>query len=127
MAVRFPLAGAATLMLILAACAGGGAAQPTEAPGQPTEATGGCAGSGGEAVQIADFSFIPAEATTSVGGTVTWTNADSAPHTVTFDDGGPDCGRLNNGASVSRTFDSAGTFAYHCSIHPSMRGSVVVQ
>jgi plastocyanin len=77
-------------------------------------------------VSIADFSFIPASVTVSVGGVVTWTNADSTTHTVTFNEG-PDCGRLNNAATASRTFDAAGTFAYHCAIHPSMKGTVVVQ
>jgi plastocyanin len=45
---------------------------------------------------------------------------------VTFNEG-PDCGRIGQGASVSRTFDAAGTFAYHCAIHASMKGTVVVE
>jgi len=47
-------------------------------------------------------------------------------HTVTFD-AGPDCGRLSQGATVSRTFSDAGSFAYHCTIHSFMKGTVVVQ
>ncbi len=77
-------------------------------------------------MEIADFAFGPSGATTAVGGTVTWTNADGATHTVTFNDG-PDCGRLSGGATVSATFSAPGTYAYHCDIHSSMRGSVVVQ
>ncbi len=117
-------------ILVLAAACGGGS--PAPATGGPTSAgptaptAAACTGSGGTQVGIADNTFNPQSATVAVGGSVTWTNADVATHTVTFNDG-PDCGRLGNGASVSRTFDAAGTFAYHCEIHGSMRGTVVVQ
>jgi plastocyanin len=57
---------------------------------------------------------------------VTTTNADAATHTWTADDGSWDSGSLANGASSTHTFGSAGTFAYHCAIHPSMKGTVVV-
>jgi len=76
-------------------------------------------------VGIANFAFNPATSTVSAGGTVSWTNADSAAHTVTFD-GGPDCGHLNTTQSVTATFPSAGTYSYHCTIHPSMKGTVTV-
>jgi plastocyanin len=76
---------------------------------------------------VVDNAFNPATSTVAVGGTVTWTNAGAAAHTVSFT-GGPDCGRINAGASVSRTFDAAGTFAYICSFHPAtMAGTITVQ
>lgn len=95
--------------------------------GAPATAAVACAGGVGLPVGIADFTFNPQSITVPVSGVVTWANADSAPHTVTFDDG-PDCGRMSQGGTVSRTFAAAGTFAYHCALHPAtMKGSVVVQ
>jgi plastocyanin len=80
-----------------------------------------------QAVTIANFSFQPATVTVQVGDSVTWTNQDGAPHTATADDGSFDSGTLSQGDTGSHTFDTAGTFAYHCEIHPNMTGSVVVQ
>jgi plastocyanin len=80
------------------------------------------------AVRIVDFQFMPNSVTVSVGGTVTWTHAGNAPHTVTSDRAGVfDSGRLANGQTFSFKFDAPGTFAFHCEIHPSMTGSVTVQ
>lgn len=79
------------------------------------------------AVTIAGFAFDPASITVRVGDSVTWRNEDSAPHTATADDGSFDTGNLGDGASASVTFQQAGTFGYLCTIHPSMRGTVVVQ
>jgi hypothetical protein len=78
-------------------------------------------------VTIQNFAFNPATLTVSVGTTITWTNLDSAPHTVTSDDNLFDSGTLNQGAPFSHTFTTPGTFAYHCNIHPSMTAQVVVQ
>jgi len=79
------------------------------------------------AVSIAGFAFDPATVTIQVGDSVTWTNEDSVAHTATAGDGSFDTGSIANGASDTVTFDSAGTFAYICSIHPQMTGSVVVE
>jgi hypothetical protein len=62
----------------------------------------------------------------NVGDTITWTNQDTAPHTATASDGSFDTGNLSKGKSGSITFSKAGTFAYICSIHPSMKGTVTV-
>lgn len=78
------------------------------------------------AVSINNFAFTPANATISVGGTVNWTNNQSAPHTVTADDRSFDSGRLTTGQGFTRTFTTAGSFAYHCDIHPTMHGTVTV-
>jgi plastocyanin len=78
-------------------------------------------------VAMAGFAFDPATITVEVGDSVTWRNEDSAPHTATADDGSFDTGNVASGADDSVTFDRAGTFAYTCTIHPSMRGTVVVQ
>ncbi|MFL5680937.1 MAG: cupredoxin family copper-binding protein [Chloroflexota bacterium] len=80
----------------------------------------------GAAVDIKGFAFNPATLSAKVGDAVTWTNQDSVPHTVTFDDKSADSGNLAQGATFNHTFDKAGTFAYHCSIHPQMTGTVTV-
>ena len=77
------------------------------------------------AVEIADFSFGPAEITIAVGGTVTWTNTDDQAHTATSS-GNFDTGSIAAGAAASVTFDRPGTFTYICSFHPFMTATVTV-
>jgi plastocyanin len=77
-------------------------------------------------VTIKDFSFGPSSITVQVGDTVSWANQGNQPHTATAGDGSFDTGRLSRGQSGSHTFTSAGTFSYICSIHPFMKGTVVV-
>jgi plastocyanin len=77
------------------------------------------------AIDIADFAF-PATTTVNAGDTVTWSNTSGVVHTATADDGSFDTGSISDGASGSVTFDEAGTFPYHCTIHASMTGSIVV-
>ena len=78
------------------------------------------------AVDIAGFAFSPGSVTVAVGDTVTWTNADAQNHTATADDGSWDTGTISS-SPKSVTFATAGTFAYHCKIHPSMTATIVVQ
>lgn len=79
------------------------------------------------AISIKNFAFSPAKTTVKLGTKVTWTNNDTAPHTVTIDSGdGPKSENLENGESFSYTFEKVGNFAYHCSIHPSMTATVTV-
>ena len=79
-------------------------------------------------VRIEDFAFSPANIVVDAGTTVTWTNYDSAAHTVTSDDGGVlDSPLLGKNRTFSHTFDQAGTYAYHCAPHPNMRGLVTVR
>ncbi|MFQ5946395.1 MAG: cupredoxin family copper-binding protein, partial [Anaerolineae bacterium] len=75
---------------------------------------------------IANFSFRPRTVTVLVGATVVWTHEDSAPHTVTSDDGIFDAGTMAEGGSFQFTFESPGTYAYHCDIHPRMTGTIEV-
>lgn len=79
-------------------------------------------------VMIANFAFAPSNITVKKGTTVTWTNNDSMVHDVTETDGqdGPHSGNLANGQTYTFTYNTVGTFKYHCSIHPSMTGSVTV-
>jgi plastocyanin len=78
-------------------------------------------------VTIKDFEFTPATVTIKVGGTVTWTNNGPSTHTVNADDGSFDSGSLSQGKTFSHTFQTAGTFSYHCSPHPFMKANVVVE
>jgi plastocyanin len=88
-------------------------------------------------VAIKNVSFQPSSVTIHPGETVTWTNMDSAPHTVTSDtpgafDSSPSCnpgtglGCLNNGNTFSHSFAQAGSFPYHCKVHSSMHGTITV-
>ena len=85
------------------------------------------AGAKSASVTIKDFEFTPATVTIAVGGTVTWTNNGPSTHTATADDGSFDSGNLSQGKTFSHTFQAAGTFTYHCSIHPFMTATVIVQ
>ena len=75
---------------------------------------------------IANFAFSPNPVTIQVGDSVKWTNSDGAAHTVTADNGSFGSDSLSDGETFSHTFGQAGTFAYHCDIHPSMKGAVQV-
>ena len=89
---------------------------------------GGSALAANQAVAISGFSFSPASITVSVGDTITWTDSDAQAHTATADDGSFDTGTIGgSGGTGSATFATAGTFPYHCKIHPTMTGTVTVQ
>lgn len=79
------------------------------------------------AVQIKNFSFTPANLTVKVGQKVTWTNQDNVGHSATADDNSFDTGVLAQGQSGSVTFSKPGTYTYHCSVHPNMHGTIIVQ
>ena len=73
-----------------------------------------------------DKDFSPEELTINVGDTVTWTNDDDSPHTVTADDGQFDSGNMGEGATWSFTFTEAGTYDYKCNYHSSMTATITV-
>lgn len=78
-------------------------------------------------VNIVNFAFSPSTLTIKKGTRVTWTNNDGVSHTVTSDTGSMlNSANLLPGQSFSFTFNSVGTTAYHCAIHPIMKGSVTV-
>lgn len=81
-----------------------------------------------QSVSIKNFAYSPASMTVPVGTTVTWTNNDSVAHTVTSDSGKIlDSGTIQPGQTFSFTFTKAGTYAYHCAIHPRMKATMTVQ
>src|SRR4051812_26826220 len=112
------LAVAATLLL--GACGGGGGGDDEDDAGAKTPVTG-------DAVTIRGFAFGPEALQVQKGTKVTWTNKDSSTHTATADDGSFDTKSIKKGAAGTATLEKAGTFAYHCDIHPSMHGSIVVR
>jgi len=87
---------------------------------------GGGGGGNGDAVTVGNNLFTPSALTVTVGTTVTWTWASGAvSHNVTFDDG-VHSGTQSTG-TFSRTFTTAGTYQYHCTIHgAAMSGTITV-
>ena len=75
-------------------------------------------------ISIMNFAFVPSSITVRKGETIVWTNKDTTPHTVTGGD--LKSNPLNQGQTYSFAYDRVGTFTYHCSIHPSMTGTVTV-
>ena len=88
---------------------------------------------GAVTVTLQNFAFNPASMTVPKGTTVTWVNQDTAEHTIVNDAQGPvargalfTSNPLPKGASYTYTFDTTGTYPYHCSLHPSMKATVIV-
>lgn len=125
------------VLLLATACGGGQPTTTNRATGAPPSVTGTAPGAtaagqvscndggAGTAAEIFDFGFRPSPITPGADLTVTWTNTGSTTHTVTFD-AGPDCGSLASGETLSVLFPGAGSYAYHCTIHPAMKATVVV-
>jgi plastocyanin len=145
---RLPLIFVTVTLLLFAACSpsasgtatptaavatatpAGATATPTEA-GTPaaTTAAGACTdgATGTQTVTIAGFAFAPATLSVPAGTAVTWTNSDATTHTATADDGTSfDCRPIAAGASMTFTFATPGTYAYHCAIHPTMKATITV-
>lgn len=79
-------------------------------------------------IEIKNFAFMPSTLTINAGDSITWTNSDSAQHTVTSDSGIElNSEMLSKGQSYSHTFNTAGTYAYHCKPHPNMKATVIVK
>ena len=77
-------------------------------------------------VSIKDFKFNPQPVAAKVGDVVAWKNDDSAPHSATMDDGSCDTDTINSGSTALLVFTKAGTYTYHCKVHPAaMKGFTV--
>lgn len=115
--------------------------EPTATPAPtttvaPTEVTSSAANSAPEptetapdvvAVQIVDFNFDPPTITIPAGTTVEWTNVGPTQHNVVSQEGIWESPIMEAGATYRFTFDEPGTYAYWCTLHPTMLGSVTVQ
>ena len=78
-------------------------------------------------VQIDQYAFLPQRITVKPGTTVTWTNEDDAPHTIASSAKVFKSRPLDTGDKFSFTFTTPGTYAYFCSLHPQMTGTVTVE
>jgi plastocyanin len=138
------LAGLATsAVLLLAACSSSGAttAPPAAASAAPpveasaaasAPAAGGTAScsqsadAGQVAVEIKGFKFGPADIQAATGQIIAFSNADSASHTATLDDGSCSTGTISSGKADGLVFSAAGTYPFHCKIHPNMKGTITI-
>ncbi|TYB44117.1 cupredoxin domain-containing protein [Actinomadura chibensis] len=145
------LALAGGLMLLLAACGGGtshasGKSPSSTAPSStapastapsksapmpgmpmPSGSSAPAAPVAGNAVSIKGFAFVPATLTVHAGATVTWTNDDEEPHTVTSGTGPLRSPAMDAKATYRHRFARPGRYDYICTIHPFMHGTVVVK
>jgi plastocyanin len=78
-------------------------------------------------VKIDNFTFNPQQITVKAGTTVTWTNHDDIPHTVTSSTQAFKSKVLDTDEKFSFTFTTPGSYPYFCSLHPHMTGSIVVE
>jgi plastocyanin len=119
-----------TIPLTLSRYFGRGAAPSAESP-EPTarrEPTGApAAGRDTLKVEVQDFLFQPGRIEVAAGTTVVWTNSGQVAHTVTAEDGSFESGAIEPGRSRGLTFARTGSFPFHCTPHPFMRGVVVVR
>ena len=78
-------------------------------------------------VKIDNFVFNPQQITVHAGDSVTWTNRDDIPHTVTSKTMAFRSKAMDTGDKFTFTFTTPGTYAYFCSLHPHMTGAIVVE
>jgi plastocyanin len=101
-------------------------APPTRTATAATESTTARAAVGSE-VGIKDYAFVPKTLTVAVGTTVTWTNRDEEPHTVTSTAGDFSSPGLDTDEAFSRKFTAPGTYTYFCALHPHMTATIIVK
>ena len=116
-----------TLMMLTFACGGYSSSPAAPSPTPPAGGTSSPVTIPRGAESLANRAYSPDDANIAVGETVTWTNTDSVAHTSTSDAGAWNSGTVSPGGRFSFTFQNAGTFPYHCTIHPGMVGTVVVR
>jgi len=99
--------------------------QPAAPAGKMTEPK---TSASSKSISISGMLYKPALIEIKAGESITWTNQDSAPHTVTAQDGISFASTtLSRGAQFTHTFDKPGTYPYYCTYHPNMIGTVVVK
>jgi plastocyanin len=97
-----------------------------------TATTGTCTAptntAGATIIFIRDFVFVPAIIHVKAGGSVAWVNCEptAVPHTSSADAGAWNSPGLAPNDAFTRAFPTAGSFPYHCAIHPSMKATVIV-
>ena len=93
---------------------------------QQTPAQQGAPVTGVTHMNMQNFAYQRANIQVRAGTTVTWTNQDNVPHSITFKNGMKDSGLLYQGQSFSYTFTTLGTYQYYCTVHPYMVATVTV-
>ena len=78
-------------------------------------------------VDIDNFAFTPAALTVTAGTTVTWKNEDDSPHRIGNKNGTFKSAALDTDDTFSHTFTVPGEYAYICTIHPYMAGTIIVK
>ena len=119
------------IALVLAACSSSGSSPSAAAPSAagPQSSAAACAeatGGGGVAVSIKDFSFEPGAISAKAGDVITFTNAGAVAHNATLDAGGCATPNVQPGSSDGLRITVAGTYPFHCTIHPDMKGTITV-
>jgi plastocyanin len=100
----------------------------TTATSTTTAAPSATATAAADTLTIQGTAFHPTMLTVKAGTTITIDNKDSFAHTVTADDGSFDTGSIAGGSSTTLDLKTAGTFTFHCNIHPTtMKGTFVVE
>jgi plastocyanin len=122
MATKYRLMLAVAAFVVTTSCSGGGYSSPTT----PSTASGTQVTIPRGAQSMGSAAYAPNPVTISAGSSVTWMNTDTVTHTATSDSGAFS-GNLAPGATYSYTFPAKGTYPYHCTQHPGMMGTVVVQ
>ena len=122
----FILIAAACAAILLAAC-GGSSDSSSSSSAEPATSMGSTGSSGGDAVAIKNFAYAPADLTVSKGSTISFSNQDSTEHTATASGGGFDTGTIREGQTKTVMLSTPGTFAYVCSFHPFMHGTITVR
>jgi plastocyanin len=115
-----------TAMLILCGCSPA-ATTPIKTLPPTSSSTSAVSGTPVAAVNVSNFAFDPNVLKVAKGTTVSWTNKDSAAHTVTSDTKVFDSGNMAQGATYSFTFNDIGDFSYHCTYHSGMTAKISVQ
>ena len=122
--------------IIVAACGGGtGSVAPAASAAAPSVAATSAAGGAVCSVSTAtptvaaamqNTAFNPTTIQAKVGDVIGFTNKDSIQHTATLDDGSCTTDIVAGGATAALTFTAAGTYPFHCKIHPNMMGKIEI-
>lgn len=127
----------ALFAILVAACSGGGtsSAAPVASAAAPSAAAPSSAGgpacavstsTATVAVTMQNTAFNPATVQAKVGDVIGFTNKDSIQHTATLDDGSCTTDIVAGGGTAALSFTAAGTYPFHCKIHPNMTGKIEI-
>jgi plastocyanin len=134
--MRRAIIGTLILMSTLAfvACGGGASAPPASQPAASEPAASGDTGAAcapstdaGTVESTIEGNAFAQPLSASVGDVVSWTNNDSVPHSIVLDDGACETPQIPGGQSAGLVFNAAGSYAFHCGVHPNMTATIDVQ